>query len=153
MSETTGTRRGFITAAAATATVVGSLAFAKSVGSAGGSANGLVTILSGGNGAPAFDQISADVWQAAVNTRMTITGENGTVGGRVLSVVPGVMGGDRPDTLRPQTMIVAFDVGAATAPLGGKTYSVQIAIPGVRELFVTRGEDVMGRAILTAILN
>ena len=152
MIEGRRTRRGFI--AAASITAVGSIAFARSMIliDAGDDA-GMVSFVERRDATPLLDETTTDAWTAAVDSLVHINGEHGMATGRILSVASAPMGGERPAGLREQALIVTFETDPAYAPDGDKTYVIQTAVAGVRELFLTRGETVYGRAILLAVLN
>lgn len=86
-------------------------------------------------------------WQAQIGWRFAVAG----VPMRLVSVEKGSKkAGKRPSHGREQTFIATFAADPASAPVGGELYPVRHAMLGSTELYLERGKDKGGNALLHA---
>jgi len=147
-------RRGFVGALVAGVAAMSAAAALRFAGDDETGGHGLISVSTDAPAPVPSGVGQADgVWQRAVGSTVAVIGETGTVAGRIFDVWLGADGGERPDTVRPRSLTVFIEVDAANAPAGDRIYGIRSDEVDVRELFLSRGEDVLGKAILYAILN
>lgn len=153
MMETT-TRRSVIGAMAVGATALGGIGLLRR-GNDEVASGDRITVVPGSGGTPNFRPIPHEVkrWTAATGEPISLIGETGRVAGTIHSVVPLSTKDHRPAGVRQQPFMVRFSVDAATAPAGDRMYALSTPIDGLTDIFVTRGADVAGKAILMAVFG
>jgi hypothetical protein len=140
-------RRNFIVGGAAVVAVAGPLALAARVGS-----NDTRDTWSPTAGARTQAEIGE--WEAVLDQKFQISGEFGAAAARLSAVVHGASDPLRPTSLpRALTYMVYFETGTRIAPKGQKTYSVVHPTKGAMEMFLGRGVDTAGQAVLYAVFN
>lgn len=138
--------------------VIGGLATVAAGGLAGcggGGAGSVVTPPDTGAApaAPVLTATEADAWDALVGTAFLIGGEGGKASARLLSVERAPTDPNRPDLARRAGFTVHFQVEAGPLPLGERTYALSHASRGAFELFLGQPGEVMGKTVLSAVLN
>ena len=147
-------RRGFVGALVAGVAAVSAAAAFRLAGDDESGGTGLISVSADAPAAvPAGVGRADGVWQRAVGSTVAVVDEAGAVAGRIFDVRLGADGGERPSTVRPRSLTVFIEFDAANAPTGDRIYGIRLDQVDVRELFLSRGEDVLGKAILYAILN
>lgn len=90
-------------------------------------------------------------WQGQVGWRFAVKGEEGSVPMRLVKVTKGSKkDGPRPAHGRERTFIATFAADPASAPKGGELYAVRHAMLGSTDLYLQRGKDKGGQALLHA---
>lgn len=155
MSETETSRRVFVGGLAVAATVAGSMALLRGGSGVGGTAQpGGITVLGRDGKLPELGTAGVpQPWLETVGKTVGIDVGNGVVDARIATIVPGPDKGKRPAHLRQHSFTVYFELDRLAAPAGERIYGLGRAIDGMSELFMTRGKDVAGKAILMAVLN
>lgn len=91
-------------------------------------------------------------WRAAVGRTIWITGETGRVEATVESVTP-LHAGPRPARVRRAPFLVRLTTADQGAPAGDRIYALDAPIAGLGDLFLTRGDDAAGKAMLLAVFG
>ena len=139
-------RRNFIIGGATTAAIAGPLAIAASVSktSTGATWNPLAVVRPS----------EVAEWQALVGGKFHIVGEAGKYVAKLSAVVHGSSDPKRPSNLaRPLSFLAYFEMNAAVAPRGQKTYKVVHPTKGVMDMFLGRGADKAGKTVVYAVFN
>lgn len=154
MEQQGASRRAFVGGAAASVALIGAIAFAQraSFPRQPEDADG-ITVVPGVT--PAYQPVAHefDHWTAAVGQPIQIAAEGGNAAGSVLSVVSSPSRSRRPAGLRRKSFIVYLAMELRGAPLGNRIYTMAAPIAGLRDVFLIRGSDVGGKAILMAVFN
>ncbi|MCX8476599.1 MAG: hypothetical protein MT490_12445 [Sphingomonas sp.] len=138
-------RRTFVMGGAAAAACMGPLAVAQLAGKSPASRKGAA--------APASRSEVAE-WERLVGVSFLVAGEAGKVPAKLAAVMRPPVDSKRPaDLARFQPFTAYFEVDARLAPAGQQTYRVLHPAKGMIDLFLTRGADKRGKAVLLALFN
>lgn len=103
---------------------------------------------------PSLTQREASEWQQLVGTAFTIHGETGNITARLAPLVESVPDTGRPlDLARQHPFTAIFEMDVNGAPAGGQTYRISHGKKGTFDLFLGHSSEVMGKAVMVAILN
>ncbi len=146
MADTQATRRGFIELAA----VLGPVAALAGCSGSGASSvvSGLIADTSFASG-----KTESQIWQDSVGKSFRIGGSTGPIYASLTSVVPQPSGGERPDEIRQEPLLLAFTLDAGYDTLGDETYFLDRTMGNESRLFMQRGTTANGRPELLALLN
>lgn len=104
--------------------------------------------------APAHSRSELAEWQALVGASFLIAGEGGRAVARLAAVESPAFDPARPAALaRLQPFTAWFEMEPRLAPAGQRTYRVSHPVQGVIELFLARGSDKGGKAVVQALFN
>lgn len=93
-------------------------------------------------------------WEALVGGNFALTGEQGAGVARLVAIESEAADPKRPAYLaRSRSFSAVFEADAARAPIGQNSYSVRHPTKGLIDLFLSRGTDRGGKAVLTALFN
>lgn len=138
-------RRAFVLGGAAAAAVSGPLAVAKL-------ARAPVLPLKRQTAVSVQSEVAR--WESLVGTSFLVGGEAGKAVARLVMVERPAIDPKRPAELaRFQPFTAWFEMEARLAPAGQRTYPVAHPAKGMLDLFLGRGEDKQGKAILYALFN
>jgi hypothetical protein len=147
------TRRSFISSAAKGAAVVAPIALLGGCGTGGG-ATSVATVLDKLLGqAPLSSKTEADVWQTAIGQSFRLGSDTGPVYASLTSVTAQSAGGDRPDELRQQPLLLSFTVDAGYRVPDEAMFQLDRSMASQWQLFMQRGTTANGAAELVALLN
>lgn len=145
-------RRGFIVAASAV--VAGTVLLLRRGGPSGAPAEpGGITVLPGSEIVSAPVPGASNPWLGAIGETVRIAGESVAGDATIAAVVREPLGPVRPAGLRQQSLLVYFEMDARIAPAGNGIYAIGRMIDGLDRLFLTRGDDRAGKAILMAVIG
>jgi hypothetical protein len=138
-------RRAFVLGGSAAAVVAGPLAVAKL-------ARAPALTLKRQTALSAQSEVAE--WEGQVGTSFLVGGEAGKAVARLVMVERPAIDPKRPAGLaRFQPFTAWFEMEARLAPAGQRTYAVMHPTRGMIDLFLGRGEDKQGKAILYALFN
>jgi hypothetical protein len=93
-------------------------------------------------------------WESVVGASFLIGGEAGKAVARLVMIERPAIDPKRPAELaRFQPFTARFEMEARLAPAGQRTYKVAHPTKGLVDLFLGRGEDKHGKAIVYALFN
>lgn len=93
-------------------------------------------------------------WEGLVGASFLVAGEAGKAVARLAAIERPAFDSKRPSGLaRAQPFTAYFEMDARVAPAGQLTYRVACPGKGSADLFLTRGHDKGGKAILLALFN
>ncbi len=154
-----GSRRAFVGGAVASAAVLGPLAlFGRGWSSADtDAADGRIKVVPGGapgdlvNHRPDPKELAR--WERAVGQSFQVTGEDGARTATVAMVVVELFKGSRPASIRQQPFSVYFTFDRGDVFGDDRMYDVAHPIEGLTRLFLSRGGERFGKAIMVALFN
>lgn len=139
-------RRAFVLGGTAAAACIGPLAVAQLARTS------LVT--SGGTTAPTVARSEVAEWESLVGASFLIGGEAGKAVAKLAAIERPAFDPERPAELaRAQPFTAWFEMDARLAPAGQHTYTVAHPAKGAIELFLGRGADKRGKAVVLALFN
>ena len=139
-------RRTFVMGGAAAAACMGPLAVAQLAGGSLASRRSAAS--------PTSARSEVGEWERLVGLSFLVTGEAGKVPAKLAAVMRPPVDPKRPaDLARFQPFTAYFEVDARLAPAGQRTYRVLHPAKGLIDLFLTRGADKRGKAVLLALFN
>jgi len=139
-------RRAFVLGGTAAAACVGPLAVAKLARAP------LLPLKRQTAPASALSEVAE--WESLVDTSFLVGGEAGRAVARLVMVERPAIDPKRPAGLaRFQPFTAWFEMEARLAPAGQRTYTVAHPARGMVDLFLGRGEDRHGKAVLYALFN
>ena len=155
MSETETSRRVFIggLAVAAAAAGTASAALLKNLAAGDGTTGRVVVDGTTAKAVPAPTVDPMNGWAKAIGEKVYLSSDAGRVAGHISAVVAGTDVGKRPAGLRQQSYTVYLEFAPRVAPAGDRIYDLDRVIDGASKIFVTRGQDVAGVAVLAAVFN
>jgi hypothetical protein len=147
------TRRSFIASAVQGAAIATPLALLGGCGSGSSamSATGVLDKLLGQ--APLSSKTEADIWQSAVGQSFRLGSDTGPVYVSLTSVTAQPTGGDRPDELRQQPLLLSFTVDAGYRVPEESVFQLDRTMASETRLFMQRGLTANGGPELVALLN
>jgi len=152
MLDQVASRRSVIGAVAVGTAAIGTLALLDRGGADQAAANDRIKIVPGG-GRSGFQPVAHEMegLAAEVGAPVRIAGETGGVSATIDSVVPLRAGGRHPAGMRAQPFMVRLAMDPGGAPAGDRIYALSRPLAGLHDVFLTRGADVGGKAILVAL--
>jgi hypothetical protein len=149
MAETHASRRTFIEMAAVMVPVA---ALAGCTGGNGGSIIGQISQAVGIEPLAAAPS-EQSIWQGAIGSSSRLGTSSGPVFATLGSVTAQPSGGERPDELRQQPLLLSFTIDAGYDPQVDDMFYLDRTMGTESRLFMQRGTDASGRPELVALLN
>jgi hypothetical protein len=143
-------RRAFVGGAAGTAAIAGALALAEREPQLPQKQG--ITVLPGGSSAPVPTPavVEEGHLQALVGQPIGLADAEHALEAVVHQVRPARISGKLPAGVRQDPFYVYFAMPKAGAPAGNRIYRLSRPIAGLTDVFLTRGMDVGGKAMLVA---
>ena len=146
-------RRTFIGGAAAGVAMIGGLSLFDSDDAVTlpNELRGVTVVPGTGRIAPSSTQAALAVTDLPLGKPVTLVAEGGRASAAIFAVTPVATRGPRPAGVRRQPFNVYLAMDPAVAPAGNRIYSLAEPIAGLNDVFLSRGDDVGGKAILIAL--
>lgn len=139
-------RRAFVLGGTAAAACMGPLAVAQLARTSLPISRGATT--------PTATRSETAEWESLVGASFLIGGEAGKAVAKLAAIERPAFDPKRPVELaRLQPFTAWFEMDARLAPMGQRTYTVAHPTKGTIELFLGRGADKRGKAVLLALFN
>lgn len=139
-------RRAFVLGGTAAAACMGPLAAAQLTRTS--------PATSGGTKAPTATRSEVAEWESLVGASFLIGGEAGKAVAKLAAIERPAFDPKRPAGLaRLQPFTAWFEMDARLAPAGQRTYTVAHPTKGAINLFLGRGADKRGKAVVLALFN
>lgn len=90
-------------------------------------------------------------WSRLIGRETTVTGERGTVTGTIAQIIPDRVDREVPAGVRKPAFTVRLAFDQAGAPAGNRIYPLATPVEGLSAAFLTRGDDIGGKATLFAL--
>ena len=139
-------RRAFVLGGTAAAACMGPLAVAQLARTSPSSPEGMTV--------PTVVRSEVAEWESLVGASFLIGGEAGKAVAELAAIERPAFDPKRPAELaRLQPFTAWFEMDARLAPAGQRTYTVMHPAKGTIELFLGRGADKRGKAVVLALFN
>lgn len=139
-------RRAFVLGGSAAAVCMGPLAASQIASSSSPSLEGETT--------PPSPRSEVAEWENLVGASFLVGGETGKAVAKLAAIERPAFDPERPAELaRPQPFTAWFEMDARLAPSGQRTYAVAHPTKGTIDLFLSRGADKRGKAVVLALFN
>jgi hypothetical protein len=143
---TRSSRRSFVLGGAAAAACTGPLAIAQLASTS--------SPLPGRRVVSALAPSEVAEWESLVGSSFLVGGEAGKAVAKLAAIERPAFDPGRPAELaRVQPFTAWFEMDARLAPAGQRTYAVAHPAKGAIDLFLGRGADKRGKAVLLALFN